>query len=608
MGRPLQIMTAAKVMSFLTHCQRVFKGLIPLLSCSLIWCCSGNKGFTQTNPRPLIPGIQSISGQQTTDLLIAFDSRIEWHKLQIPVLKEDKARFVYHRLRIEAESSQRAVRAFLQKHGVPYTAYYVVNAIHAQVPNLYLDDLTQLEGVSQIAINSPFEQEYSFIEEIPIRTRNAQPEWGILRIKADSVWAMGITGQGVIIAGEDTGFDWDHPALRRSYRGTEGDTVLHRYNWHDAIHEINPLNGDTIIDPTNNPCGLSSPVPCDDNGHGTHTMGTMVGEDGPLQIGVAPGAKWIACRNMERGWGSPATYLECMEWFLAPTDEQGEDPDPTKSPHVINNSWSCPEVEGCNPQNFDLLRQAVVNLRAAGIVVVVSAGNSGSGCESVSAPLAIFEESFTVGAINFNDTIAGFSSRGPVTVDSSMRIKPNVCAPGVQVLSSWIGDTYLPASGTSMSGPHVAGVVALMISANPQLAGQVEVIESIIETTARPKTTTQDCGNLSGVEPLNNTFGYGIVDALAAVQAALLISSTDDDIIADSPLTFYPNPVRSVLQITGEEHATIASFRIIAPDGRVVYVARDLALPAQVDMRTLPQGLYFVQADHYSPIIIHVIE
>jgi subtilisin family serine protease len=424
------------------------------------------------------------------------------------------------------------------------------------------------------------------------------------------VWALGYTGQGVVVAGEDTGYEWDHPALKDSYRGNVGDTVDHAYNWHDAIHEINPGNGDSIISPMNNPCGLDSPVPCDDNGHGTHTMGIMTGEDGSNQIGVAPDAKWIACRNMERGWGSPATYLECMEFFLAPTDEEGQNPDPLKSPQVINNSWSCPESEGCNLSNFELMRQAVVNLRAAGIVMVVSAGNSGSSCGSVSAPLAIYEESFTVGSINFSDTIAGSSSRGPVVVDSSMRMKPNVCAPGVQVRSSWPDDSYRLLNGTSMAGPHVAGVVALMISANPQLAGQVEVIESIIETTARPKTTLQECGKVSGTEPVNNTFGHGIVDALAAVEAALMVSSLDEPEVfthQTGPFTFFPNPVMSTLNIKGDDRVILSSLKVFASDGRLMYVAHDLKLPAQIDVRGLAQGLYFVQADNFIPARIQIV-
>lgn len=542
-------------------------------------------------------------------MIIAFDDQVDWQNFTMPLTKDEKATFVYQKLKNKATQSQSEVRVFLQDRQIPYTSFVVVNAIHASVPIQYVNELSSLQGVTAIFPNTPFRQEEGVQYEEMILSRSATPEWGILRIRADSVWALGYRGQGVVVAGADTGFDWDHPALRAAYRGTVGDTADHSHNWHDAIHDINPGNQDSIINPMNNPCGLNSSIPCDDGGHGTHTMGTMIGEEGANQIGVAPEAKWIACRNMERGWGSPATYLECMEWFLAPTDEQGGNPDPLKSPHVINNSWACPESEGCNPSNFGILRQAVINLRAAGIVSVVSAGNSGSSCGSVSSPLAIFEESFTVGSININDTIAGSSSRGPVVVDSSMRIKPNISAPGVQVRSSWLGDSYLTISGTSMAGPHVAGVVALMISANPQLAGQVELIETILETTARPKTTLQDCV-ISGTESRNNTFGYGIVDALAAVEAALVISSVDEHEVSHyqtGPFTLFPNPATTELNIKGDNYSSVETLRIFAPDGRLMFSAHDLALPAQVDVSGLAQGLYFVQVDNFIPAIIHVV-
>lgn len=136
-------------------------------------------------------------------------------------------------------------------------------------------------------------------------------------------------------------------------------------------------------------------MPCDDDKHGTHTMGTMVGEDDENSIGVAPEAKWIACRNMDRGWGQPSTYMECFEWFLAPYDLEGENADPDKAPHVINNSWFCSVEEGCNPSNFILMEEIVKNLKASGVVVVVSAGNSGgSGCGSVTGPPAFSNHLF----------------------------------------------------------------------------------------------------------------------------------------------------------------------------------------------------------------------
>ena len=163
-------------------------------------------------------------------------------------------------------------------------------------------------------------------------------EWNIIKVKAPDVWAMGFTGQGVVIGGQDTGYQWDHPALINQYRGWNGTSADHDYNWHDAIHE----------DAGGNPCGYNSPFPCDDYGHGTHTMGTMVGDDGGAnQIGMAPGARWIGCRNMDNGVGSPATYAECYQWFVAPTALDGSEPRPDLAPDVINNSWGCPPSEGC---------------------------------------------------------------------------------------------------------------------------------------------------------------------------------------------------------------------------------------------------------------------
>jgi subtilisin family serine protease len=223
---------------------------------------------------------------------------------------------------------------------------------------------------------------------------------------APQVWNLGSTGQGIVVGGQDTGYLWDHPALQAHYRGWDGITVTHDYNWHDSIHSN--MHGQ-------NSCGVDSPVPCDDSGHGTHTMGTAVGDDGGSnQIGMAPGAKWIGCRNMDNDWGTPATYLECFEFFLAPypitgTVAQG---DPSKAPDVTNNSWSCPDYEGCNAAT---LLEALQVQRAAGIMTVVSATNDGtSGCSTIAEPPAIYADAYTVGALNTgSDTIAYFSSLGP---------------------------------------------------------------------------------------------------------------------------------------------------------------------------------------------------
>jgi len=188
-------------------------------------------------------------------------------------------------------------------------------------------------------------------------------------------------------------------------------------------------------------------------------MGTLVGDDGAgNQIGMAPGARWIGCRNMDsKGYGFPATYLTCFEFFLAPypldgTPDQGN---PELGPDVTNNSWSCPVYEGCA---WDTLQAAVEAQRAAGIFTVVAAGNNSSGgCSTISEPPALYDAAYTVGATTSNDTIASFSRRGPVTIDGSGRLKPDLSAPGVNIRSSVPGGWYQVNQGTSMAAPHVAG-------------------------------------------------------------------------------------------------------------------------------------------------------
>jgi len=485
--------------------------------------------------------LEELKKKEVTEMLVVLQQQADLEGNLSFRDKVRRGRFVFEKLRQTAKRSQSGVLRLLSDAGVPFRPFSVVNAVWTKGDVELLRRIVLRPEVARVEANPSYTFHRPTAAEDQLRLRDGI-EWGIRQIGADQVWNRGVRGAGVVVAGADTGYEWQHPALSKQYRGNADGAIDHHYNWHDAIHMINPIHNDSIVTPDLNPCGLDSRTPCDDNGHGTHTMGTMVGDDGMgNQIGVAPEASWIACRNMERGFGSPATYIECFEWFLAPTDLDGNNPDPARAPHVVNNSWGCPPFEGCNPGNFGTMERVVENLEAAGIVVVASAGNSGFKCSTVDDPAAIFGETFTVGAIKPNDSIATFSSRGPVVVDSSFRMKPNITAPGVSVRSALPDSAYASFNGTSMAGPHVAGVVALMISANPELAGRVALIKQIIQETAVPVADTVTCGNVAaGIVP-NNTYGYGRIDALAAVERATELTNIDPA-AGEVRLSLFPNP------------------------------------------------------------------
>ena len=458
----------------------------------------------------------------TNDVLVLLAEQADLRAAATCKTKEARGAFVFARLTETARRAQEPLSGWLKDRGLSHQGFWIVNMIEIRADGATLAALACREDVARIFANAPL-RALQPVAEAPSLAAASAVAWGVLQVHAPEVWALGYTGAGIVVGGQDTGYQWNHPALLRQYRGWDGAQADHNYNWHDAIHARDAHNTGT------NPCGYNSPVPCDDQAHGTHTMGTLVGDDGlGNQIGVAPGARWIACRNMERNWGTPATYAECFQWFVAPTDLAGEHRDPARAPDVINNSWGCPLSEGCADPL--VLQLAVEHVRAAGIVVVFAAGNSGSGCGSVADPAAIYDASFSVGATDANDNLASFSSRGPVTVDGSQRLKPDVSAPGVNIRSCVPGNGYQSGwNGTSMAAPHVAGVVALLLSAHPELRGQVDAVERILEQTAVSRTSAQTCGGVSGSAIPNNSYGWGRVDA----SAALALEDSDGDGMPD---------------------------------------------------------------------------
>jgi serine protease AprX len=448
------------------------------------------------------PWVLETGRSQETEFLVFLHEQADLSAAERLETKQSKGRFVFRALTEMAERTQVSVLGDLALRNVEHRAYWIANMIWVRGGIDTVQAMAEHDDVAHIYANPTVRMD----ETLPVGRGNTESpdsvEWNIAHVNADDVWTHGVSGGGAVVAGQDTGYFWNHPALVNQYRGGSGD---HDYNWHDAIHSG---GGD---------CGADSLEPCDDHGHGTHTMGTIVGDDGlDNQVGMAPTAQWIGCRNMDRGNGTPTTYSECYQFFLAPTDLNDENPDPSKAPDVINNSWKCDADEGCTDPN--ILLMVVQNVRAAGIVTVHSAGNDGPSCSTVINPSAIYDESFSVGATNSTDNIASTSSRGPVTVDGSNRLKPDISAPGVDIRSSTRDGGYQGGwNGTSMAGPHVAGLVALLISANPDLAGNADTIEEIIEQTAFPLTSSQGCGGIGPSEVPNNVFGWGRIDAYAAV-------------------------------------------------------------------------------------------
>ena len=428
-------------------------------------------------------------------------------------------------LRHRADAQQAGLRTWLDAHGVEYRAFWITNIVYAR---LSPGDLSALSARSEI----------SRIEPNPlIRMSVPKPEaagpaappvvqsiaWGVDKINAPKVWAAGVNGKGVTIGGEDTGYQWDHPALKPQYRGWNGSSADHNYNWHDSIHV------------PNGSCPGDSQAPCDDQGHGTHTAGTFAGDDhGSNQTGVAPGAKWIGCRNMNANAGTPASYIECMQWMLAPTNLKDKNPDPDLAADVVSNSWTCPPSEGCTVG--DELRKAVNQVNNGGILFVAAAANAGPSCSTITDPPAIYANSFDVGATNSSDVLASFSSRGPVLKDSGgqlRKIKPDVSAPGVQVYSSYPPNTYALLSGTSMAAPHVAGSAALLMSAVPALKGHPNAVARLLRKTATTDGVTdpvnQTCGGTSPTDWPNYMLGHGRIDVYAAYLAATSLGAEISD-------------------------------------------------------------------------------
>jgi subtilisin family serine protease len=366
--------------------------------------------------------------------------------------------------------------------------FWITNMMHVQTDRAGLMYLAAQNDVTRIFTNAPVTLIEPIATAAPV-SPSAAAGSNIEAVGARALWARGLTGHGRLIASIDTGVEGVHPALAGNWRGLHGDTAA---AWFDPLH---------------------APAPIDNNGHGTHVMGTMVGRAGADTIGIAPDAEWITAAVIDRGSALGATIADILNAFQWIADPDGNPATSDDVPDVVCNSWGISQsiISACDSVFF----QAIANVEAMGIVCVFAAGNEGPNSMTIRNPAdhaGSLSSTFSVGATD--ETLPGhvvpsFSSRGPSACDG-ISIKPEVVAPGVGIRSSYKGQSYRWLNGTSMAAPHVAAAVALLRQFNPDLTPD-EIKLALLSTA----TDVGDPGE-------DNESGRGLINlpaALAAVPA-----------------------------------------------------------------------------------------
>ncbi len=439
---------------------------------------------------------QAIDTQGQADFVIVMADQADLSPAYAMTDWNERGRFVYNTLKATAAESQADVLATLKRSGLRFRSFIASNEIYVyQGTRNTLELITDLPGVE--SVHAPVEahidtggletwNNYSAID--PQETTQAVTDWGLTATHATDFWStFSDTGENIRVANIDTGVQYNHPALANAYQ----------------CAGANPGDPSCWYDPTNVcPAG----TPCDNNGHGTHTMGTMVGSNSSslaYNVGMAPGATWIACKGCADTNCANDTLQACAEWILAP----GGDPD--NRPQIVNNSWG-----GAGGEDWFLA--TVKAWRAAGIFPAFSAGNEGT-CSSVGSP-SDYQESFSAGSYSSDGAISAFSSKGPGGFGDDPYVKPNLVAPGSFINSSLPTNTWGYESGTSMASPHVAGAVALLWSCAPYLKGNIDETFQILQQSADPAPDGGSCGAPAAGTSGNYTFGNGYLNVLAAGQ------------------------------------------------------------------------------------------
>ncbi len=427
---------------------------------------------------------------------------------------EERGWYVYERLVAQADESQAKVRKYLEKQRVTYEPFWIQNVIAVESSSFAtLKGLQQfLEIHSLQAVPEIFLYEPSATSPDEKSIEPAGTSSNLQHINVTNAWSLGFTGEGMVVGSIDTGVRFTHEALVDQYRGNKIDGLEHDHHWWDAVS--------------------GRKTPYDDQGHGSHTIGIMVGakETGD-EIGVAPGAKYVACKAINgNGTGFGWDFLECGQFMLAPWDLAGENLDPNLRPHVVNNSWG-----SCDQHYSSWFADAIDAWVAAGIYPVFSNGNAANcgysyppALNTVGNPARAYNVT-AVGSTGMdNGEYANYSTWGPTDSEDTVNpsgypwIKPQVVAPGVDIRSAVASsdNTYGYWSGTSMSAPHVSGLVTLMWEAGGCLLGDYATTETLIQESAVPIPYATGNGDEGPENVPNHATGWGEIDVLEAVTSA----------------------------------------------------------------------------------------
>ncbi|MEM7116911.1 MAG: S8 family serine peptidase [Chloroflexota bacterium] len=469
---------------------------VPLLLAALIFFYPTQTAVSaRTNKYD--PALQQALNQANDFVRVIFhlNEQTDLDKSTLPEEEVARRTAVIDQLQQTANTSQEPLRQKLQELaeiGVveAYQPLWIINAIAVTLTPDTLAQIAQRADVAKISLDAAhhfFDPIDGVPQAVPQQAPPVTlPTWNVTHIGTPLVWeGLGVRGEGVVVAIMDSGVDWTHPILRANYRGhLPNGSVDHAGSWFS-------------------PGQPNISEPSDILGHGTHVAGIAVGQDG---IGVAPDAEWIAV-NISNAEGTIFSSFvhQGFEWLLAPSG------DPALAPDVVNNSWA-------GGGATTIYRAAVDALEAAGIVMAFAAGNNGPLEGSVGAP-ASYPETLAVGASDELDLVAWFSSRGPSPQTGEP--KPTLVAPGTAVYSAFRNNEFFVANGTSMATPHVAGTIALMLSANPQLP--TKNIFSLLRNTVVPIAKTHP----------NNDSGWGRLDAYAAVSTQVTTGLLDGQILGD---------------------------------------------------------------------------